>query len=754
MTLKIGLAVVWICGELTMVLHGSDSLSKVLPELTTNMNRLAQESSPYLLQHKDNPVDWYPWGEEAFQAARRENKPVFLSVGYSTCHWCHVMNRESFSDPATAALMNKHFINIKLDREERPDVDRVYMTFVQATTGGGGWPMSVWLTPDLEPIVGGTYFPPEDMHGRPGFKSILARIAQAWAENERGLRSQAAGITNRLKEFAHQAGGSHQSLPGADVLEQALEQMVARFDETEGGFGAAPKFPRPSELLFLLNATRRLQATSARSRTALHMATLTLEKMALGGIHDHLGGGFHRYSVDACWHIPHYEKMLYDQAQLVEAYVAAHQQTGRAEFAQTARDILHYVLRDMTSPEGGFFSAEDADSLPTPDARRKSEGAFYVWTKSEVDSLLGADAPLFCAVYGIEQDGNAPAGSDPHGELTGTNTLIRRLSDKQAAMKFDTTPQLVATRLEAARKTLFEARAKRPRPHLDDKIITAWNGLMLSALAKTHQALGDEFALAAARRAATFLQRNLYDSHTKTLRRIWRNGTAHISGFAEDYAYLVRGLIDLYHSDFDPLWLAWAMALQSTQDRLFWDEQSGGYYSSADNDPSILYRMKETYDGAEPSPNSVSALNLLRLSHLLADRSLERRAHRILASLHSQMIESPLSLPFALLALDAALAPSRQAVIAGSLEEPATVQMLAILRHSFLPDATVVVLHNTASRDFFTSHSEFYNSLTPTHGKPTAYLCQDFTCQLPTTDPATLAKEISPHRHPSPPPGK
>jgi uncharacterized protein len=706
------------------------------------MNRLSEEKSPYLLQHAHNPVDWYPWGEEAFAAAKEANKPVFLSVGYSTCHWCHVMNRESFSNPTIAAYMNEHFINIKLDREERPDVDRVYMAFVQATTGGGGWPMSVWLTPDLQPIVGGTYFPPEDAHGRPGFPTVLRRVSEAWRADEKKLREQAAQITGRLRDFADESTDSGTELSAA-ILAEGLRQMEARFDTREGGFGSAPKFPRPSELIFLFNEAHRIGLESREGKRAVEMAAFTLEKMARGGIHDHLGGGFHRYSVDGQWHVPHFEKMLYDQAQLVEAYLIAFQLTGRNEFADTARDILDYVLIDMTSPDGGFYSAEDADSHIRAGFKEKAEGAFYVWPGEEIDVALGAErAEEFRWVYGVEAGGNAPPGSDPHGEFTGKNILIQRHSIPEGAKKFGVSEQEINNRLASSRQSLFDIREKRPRPHRDDKIITAWNGLMISAFAMAHQVLGEEKYLTAANRAADFIHQNLYKQAEGTLVRTWRGEPSGIGGFAEDYACLIRGLIDLYGSDFDTKRLEWALALQEKQDELFWDEKHGGYFSSTGKDASVLVRMKDDYDGAEPSPNTLSALNLLRLSHLLGNSAHDQKARKTLRALAAQMRQSPLAVPMGLVALDTALSTPEQIVIVGRKKEPTAHEMIKLVWQSFLPGAVWTMLDNDTSRDFFASHAEFYANVEAIDGMPTAYVCKNFVCNLPTTDPARLKKQI------------
>ena len=405
------------------------------PEESPQANRLADEKSPYLLQHAQNPVEWFPWGKEAFEKARREDKPIFLSIGYSTCHWCHVMAHESFEDAGTAEIMNREFVNIKVDREERPDVDRVYMTFVQATTGGGGWPMSVWLTPQLAPFVGGTYFPPEDRFGHPAFKRVLQRIAEAWKNDRAKISTQGANIVDALREAAKDQTSAGKI--DAIVLESAYQQFAQSFDGHEGGFGGAPKFPRPVTLNFLTRFHAR-NSDSDSGQHALEMVLLTLRKMAAGGIHDHIGGGFHRYSVDAYWHVPHFEKMLYDQAQLASAYLDAFQITGEAKFAATARDILDYVRRDMTSTEGGFYSAEDADSpvaagIGEPGYGKNTEGAFYVWTKQEIDDALGEDAPIFSFHYGVEEKGNAPAGTDPHGEFVGKSILIKRHSLAETA---------------------------------------------------------------------------------------------------------------------------------------------------------------------------------------------------------------------------------------------------------------------------------------------------------------------------------
>src|SRR5438132_8033557 len=586
-----------------------------MPGVLKHTNRLAREKSPYLLQHAHNPVDWYPWGEEAFAKARRENKPIFLSIGYSTCHWCHVMAHESFESEEVAAIMNREFVNIKVDREERPDVDRVYMTFVQATTGSGGWPMSVWLTPNLQPFVGGTYFPPEDRYGQPGFKKVLERIAAAWKQDHEKIVDQSSKIISALRE-------SQTAQPAAadkidiKILETAYEQFSRSYDTQEGGFSNAPKFPRPVTLNFLSRFYAR-DPSSASGKRALEMNIFTLRKMAAGGMHDHLGGGFHRYSVDRYWHVPHFEKMLYDQAQLAIAYLDAFQITRDPQFESVARDILDYVARDMTSKNGGFFSAEDADS-PVPVAavydRRTSEsekrasiesseahraplqkpetaeGAFYIWTKKEIDSVLGDATEIFDFHYGVQPHGNAPEGSDPQDEFRGKNILIERHPIAGTAKHFGNTGSLSASRtdssprepvrpagvspadpereqavrdlLKRCREKLSVIRSKRPRPHLDDKIIAAWNGLMISAYARGAQVLDEPRYLEIATRAAKFLQADLYDPSRKILYRNYRGDRSDIEAFADDYAFVIQGLLDLYEASFDVEWLKFAVQLQ------------------------------------------------------------------------------------------------------------------------------------------------------------------------------------------------
>ena len=691
-------------------------------------NRLAREKSPYLLQHAHNPVDWYPWGEEAFAKARAENKPIFLSIGYSTCHWCHVMAHESFENPETAEIMNGHYVCIKVDREERPDVDKVYMTFVQATTGSGGWPMSVWLTPDLKPFLGGTYFPPADRYGRPGFPNALMRIAEVWENDRSKIEEQGGRMVEALQEYGMTAPADG-AAPDRKMLRAGYEQIARGFDEELGGFGSAPKFPRPATLNFLL----RFYALEGE-KDALKMSLVTLRKMAEGGMHDHLGGGFHRYSVDKFWHIPHFEKMLYDQAQLALAYLDAFQITRDPFYEEVARDILDYVRRDMTDAGGGFYSAEDADSLFEHGKPEHGEGAFYVWTKKEIDDALGSEAGIFNRHYGVEEEGNAPEGSDPQREFTGKNTLIQRMAAPDAK---------TAASLAESRKKLFEIRDKRPRPHLDDKIITGWNGLMISAFARGYEVLEDAAYLDAAQSAAKFVRSHL--TRDGALVRSYRQGAGDVPGFADDYAFLIQGLLDLYEASAHHEWLVWALDLQRRQDELFADNEHGGYFSTRGDDPHILIRMKEDYDGAEPSPNSVSALNLLRLAQITGDEALRARGSKTIAAFTTQLLRLPVAMPQMLAALIFDVVKPRQIVIAGSPGAADTRALLREVHEHFIPNKIMIHADGSEGQQFLAGKNEFLSTVAPMYGKATAYVCENFTCQLPVTDVAALGKLLAGH---------
>jgi uncharacterized protein YyaL (SSP411 family) len=725
--------------------------AEVGPAVAQHSNKLAHEKSPYLLQHAHNPVDWYPWGEEAFAKARKENKPIFLSVGYSTCHWCHVMAHESFENDATAAIMNREFVNIKVDREERPDVDRVYMTFVQATTGGGGWPMSVWLTPDLQPFVGGTYFPPQDRYGQPGFTKVLEGIAAAWKQDHAKIVEQGAKIVGALQEAQSAAPDASAKIDNR-VLEQACEQFARTFDEKEGGFGNAPKFPHPVALNFLtrfyarncgigfqpMSGKHRQDAdATAKGKRALAMDLTTLRKMAAGGMHDHLGGGFHRYSVDRYWHVPHFEKMLYDQAQLALAYLDAFQITQDRQYESVARDILDYVARDTTSKEGGFFSAEDADSLLEHGKPEHAEGAFYVWTKKEIDSALGDAAEMFDFHYGVQGHGNAPEGSDPQDEFRGKNILIERHTVAETAKHFKKSEDEVRQSLARSREKLLSIRTKRPRPHLDDKIIAAWNGLMISAFARAAQVLNDPRYLDRAARATKFVRTNLWDK--SKLYRSYREGRGQVEGFADDYAFVIQGLLDLYEASFDIEWLKFAVELQETQDRLFLDEKNGGYFSSSGQDKSVVLRMKDDNDSAEPAASSVSALNLLRLAQIRNDQKLAERGRKTIEAFAATLARFPSAMPQMLVALDSSLTKPRQIVIAGKIDNKETRELLAEVHRHFMPNKILLVADENDQK-YLGENNEAIRAMSMIDGKPAAYVCENFTCKAPVTDTQALAQ--------------
>lgn len=671
------------------------------------MNRLGTEKSPYLLQHANNPVDWYPWGEEAFEKAARENKPIFLSIGYSTCHWCHVMEHESFEDQATAAILNEYFVPVKVDREERPDVDRVYMLFVQASTGSGGWPMSVWLTPERRPFYGGTYFPPENRFGRPGFKAILQNLAQAWREDRARVEESGARVVEQLKEYAAQGPGKGEA--GKDALDSAFYGFRRMFDSKMGGFGGAPKFPRPSVHNFLL---RYYAAT--KHEEALDMVLLTLREMAKGGMNDQLAGGFHRYSVDERWFVPHFEKMLYDQAQIATSYLEAFQITRDGQYAAAARDIFSYVQRDLTHPDGGFYSAEDADSEADGGKR---EGAFYVWSREEIEQTLGRrDAEIFCTRFGVEAAGNVE--EDPHGEFRGQNILYQARSVEETAVGAGASVDETRGVLRSAIGKLVERRARRPRPHLDDKILASWNGMMISAFAKGAQALDEDRYADAAAAAAKFVRARLWDEARGVLLRRFRDGESAIDGFLDDYACSILGFLDLYETRFEPEDFRFAVRLAEQAIERFEDRGNGGFFSADEGAEDLVLRLKDDYDGAEPSGNSMMALALLRLQRMTDRRDFRAAAARTLSAFSARMASGGVGVPQMLVALAFSLGKPMEIVLAG----PLSGAMLAAVRRRFLPHAVVE------------RASESAIAMPAVDGKPTAYVCSNFACNLPATE--------------------
>jgi hypothetical protein len=692
-------------------------LSPVLKGFTLP-NRLIAEKSPYLQQHAHNPVDWYAWNEEAFETARRENKPIFLSVGYSTCHWCHVMERESFENEEIAAVLNRHFVPVKVDREERPDVDRIYMAYVQAATGSGGWPMSVFLTPELRPFFGGTYFPPDNRYGRPGFSLLLERLAEAWKNDHDRIIQSSGDAIDQLARYT-EGPPAAPGIPDKSILDSTFQYFRRTFDSEHGGFGDAPKFPRPVVLNFLLRYYAR-----SRRQESLDMTLDTLRAMANGGMHDQLGGGFHRYSVDERWFVPHFEKMLYDQAQLAVSHLEAFQITHDQFFADIARRTLDYVLRDMTHPEGGFYSAEDADSIiDSANPKEKGEGAFYIWGARELRDLLGEQLyAVFAAHYGVEEEGNV--ASDPHGEFTGKNILYVRQTPNTD----------VAAQLARARGTLLAARSHRVRPHLDDKILTAWNALMISAFAKAAQVLDDTRYLAAAEQAAAFILSRMYDSASGKLLRRYRDREAAIPGFLDDYAFFIAALLDLYEADFDPRHLETALALTGTMRSHFEDTANGGFFSTGEGDRSLVLRMKDDYDGAEPSGNSMALLDLLRLAHFTDRSDLRQSSERTLMALGSKISAQPVATPQLLVALDYWDSPRREVVIAGPSDTDPTQAFLRALHDRFLPHTITLLIDCEETRRRLASLSPSAQAMREINGQPTAYVCQNYACQLPTND--------------------
>jgi len=683
-----------------------EEILKLPPDGGPEFNRLVFEGSPYLQQHARNPVDWYPWGAAAFERARSEDKPIFLSIGYSTCHWCHVMERESFEDAEVAALLNGGFVCVKVDREERPDVDQIYMAVTEAMTGSGGWPMTIVMTPDQKPFFAATYLPKSTSLGLTGMIEILPRLADAW-------KSRKSEISERAEQVAVWLGGAVAGDPGAALeaatLEAAARELASRFDAAEGGFGQAPKFPIPHQVRLLLRWSRR-----SGDAHALAMAEQTLRAMARGGIRDHLGGGFHRYSTDRKWLVPHFEKMLYDQALLALAYVEAFEATRKEEYRAVAREIFTYVLRDLAAPEGGFFSAEDADS-------QGEEGRFYLWSRSEILEGLGEEEGLrFAEVYGVEAQGNvreAPGKSVLH--------LARPTAWE-------------ASGIARAQAKLLAVRGQRVRPSLDEKVMTDWNGLMIAALARGARALDESTYAEAARKAANFVLTQLSDGEGR-LRKRWRTGEAAHAAVLDDYAFLVFGLIELYETDFDVRWLAKAVRISDAMVARFWDEGEGGFYFTADDAEELLARPKGAYDGAIPSGNSVAALDLALLGHLTGSPERIERARKACKAFSGAVARAPSQYSQMMLALDLMLGPAVEIVIAGDPDAADTRALLREIRSRFLPNA-VVILRPPGDDPPIAKLSEFVREQESRDGKATAYVCRDFACRAPVTDAAALGK--------------
>ncbi|XP_068631618.1 spermatogenesis-associated protein 20 isoform X2 [Battus philenor] len=735
-------------------------------EMPKHSNKLITEKSPYLLQHAHNPVQWYPWCEEAIQKAKKENKLIFLSVGYSTCHWCHVMEKESFENEDVAKVMNEYYINIKVDREERPDIDRVYMLFVMATTGSGGWPMSVFLTPDLKPVTGGTYFPPEDRWGRPGFKNILLSLAKKWRENNSQFVEASQNIMEALQKISISTDSDSTPLvPGETTWNKCVRRYISLYEPHFGGFGLAPKFPQASIFNFLFHYYAR-DKSDPEGKKCLDMCLYTLTKIAKGGIHDHVSSGFARYSVDNDWHVPHFEKMLYDQAQLIVAYTDAYLATKEEFYADVVHDIIKYVNRDLRHESGGYYSAEDADSYPHKDASHKKEGAFCVWEYDELKCLLDDKKineisyfDIFCDYFSVEEGGNISPESDPHGELTNKNVLIIYGSKEDTMSKFSISSEQFDEVITYCINILYEERQKRPRPHLDTKMLCSWNGLIIAGLAQAGQGLGEKSFVDDAIKTANFIKTHLYDSSNKTLIHSCYRAedgsvaqiTEPIKGFLDDYAFLIKGLLDLYEASLDLQWLNWARELQYKQNELFWDNEKGGYFTCSTEDNTVVLRLKEDQDGAEPSGNSVACHNLQRLA-AYADKSaapeggeLERDlAKRLLLAFARRLEDSPTALPAMMSALMFYNDSPTQVLISGGCADPRTLELVRAVRTRLVAGRVLAVADPAADSPAVLSWIRSSGDV------PTAYVCRRYACSLPVTDVKQLESLLDEPAKPPP----
>ncbi|MDF0590574.1 thioredoxin domain-containing protein [Candidatus Methanocrinis natronophilus] len=689
-------------------------------------NRLAFESSPYLLQHQDNPVDWHPWGEEAFRKAKDQDKPVFLSIGYSTCHWCHVMARESFEDEEVAGLLNATFVCIKVDREERPDIDAIYMNVASMMTGSGGWPLNVILTPEKKPFFAATYIPRESRFGRIGILDLVPRIGLLWRTERNELLNSAEEVTAALQRMPPEVPG--RSLDET-AIRQAYQSLVARFDARNGGFGGAPKFPSAATFLFLLRHARRTGDPGG-----LSMTEITLNAMRRGGIFDQIGYGFHRYSTDAAWLLPHFEKMLYDQAMIAIGCLEAHQASGDGRYGRIAREVFEYVLRDLRSPEGGFYSAEDADS-------EGEEGKFYLWTKDELYTVLeGNEADLAARVFDVQEGGNFR--EEATGKLTGKNVLHLKSPLGEVAEELGVEEFQLTETMEAARRKLFSAREERTRPLLDDKILADWNGLAIAALGKGAQVFGDEALEEAASKAADFVLERMLDGEGRLLHR-YREGSAGILGNLDDYAFFIWGLLELYEAGFDVKYLRAAKDLAGDMVRRFHDGKGGGFYFSPVDGEELILRRKDGHDGALPSGNAVAAFDLLRLAKMTADSSLEEIASKAFGAFAPRARAVPAAHLHLLSALDFALGPASEVVIVGDPTSPDTRDMIRALRSEFFP-GTVLLFKEVGDRPEISEVAEFTRDLIMVDGKTTAYVCRGHVCQMPTTDPKEMLAMLRP----------
>ena len=680
-------------------------------------NRLANETSPYLLQHQDNPVDWYPWGPEALERARSEDRPILLSVGYSACHWCHVMEHESFEDPATAALMNEHYVNIKVDREERPDIDSIYMSAVQQMTGHGGWPMTVFITPGGAPFYGGTYYPPEPRYGMPSFRQILLAVAEAWRERRADVDQSAEHMAEALRQSGELRAPAGTLDPS--ILDRAFRSLASRFDSAWGGMAGAPKFPQPLTLEFLLRTWKR-----TGSADAMRFVDVTLRRMAAGGMYDHVGGGFARYSVDAHWLVPHFEKMLYDNALLARLYTHAWQATGDEAHRAVAEDVLAWVTREMTSPEGGFYSALDADS-------EGEEGKFYVWTPGEIDSVAGAeDGALVRAYYGVTEAGN----------FEGRNILHAWRSMDEVAAEQAVGAERLRDALDRARPRLYEERAKRVWPGRDDKVLTSWNAMMLHAFAEAARAFESAEYRRIAVASAEFLVRRLRTEDGR-LARTYKDGRAKIPGFLEDHALLAEALVAVYEATWDERWLGEARTLADQVLQSFWDEEQGIFFDTAVDAEQLVIRPRNLFDTATPSGNSAAVNAMLRLAELVGDERYSRVARRVLESLADTVARVPAGFGHLLSALDFHLATPTEVAFVGTPGRAETDALLRVVGRAYLPN-TVTALRPVDESRADEELIPLLRGRTAREGRATAYVCERFACQQPVTEPAALAGQL------------
>ena len=681
------------------------------------VNRLAKEKSPYLLQHADNPVDWYPWEPEAFQKAEKENKPIFLSIGYSTCHWCHVMAHESFQDPNIATLMNNAFVSIKVDREERPDIDMLYMSVCQMMTGSGGWPLTIIMTPDKEPFFAGTYIPRETRFGRQGMVELIPRINEIWSTRKDEVLDSASQITAALQDATLREQGEELN---EEVLNLAYEQLRERYDNEYGGFGGEPKFPTPHNLLFLLRYWKR-----TNNGKALAMVEETLQALRCGGIYDQVGFGFHRYSTDRRWLVPHFEKMLYDQALLSVAYLETFQATGNEEYAGTAREIFTYVLREMTGSEGGFYSAVDADS-------EGEEGKFYLWNYNEVKQILTPEEADFAVkVYNIENDGNF--GDDISGNKIERNILHMAKTYREMACELNMSVTGFHKTLESVRQKLLAQRNKRVHPNKDEKILTDWNGLMIAALAMGARVLNGPLYVNAAKSAARFIFSKMFSPDGQLLHRFY-DGESAVDANLDDYAFLIQGLLELYETTFDVDYLKNALKLNEYLLRHFWDDKNGGFFFASDVSEDLIIRQKEIYDGAVPSGNSIAMLNLLRLGRITGDSNFEQKASGLSRAFSKNVRNAPSAYAQLMVAVDFAVGPSYEVVIAGDQQDVDTKKMLQAIHWKFIPNKIVIFLPTGSDLSEISGISPFTKHQSTIDGKTTAYVCVDYKCKLPTTN--------------------